>query len=229
MQANVDLNWPNGVGKYGKFNLSDAIAHSLKTEGCLLSNKLKEKGRFGGGDPTSHENYLRVTLGQSRGNSPGIAYVLEIWPGGYYSPIHNHGNAHAVIKVLFGGLNVNLYNKLRETTREQTLPQTAEDPAVLETMKIAAGGVIWISPNWFQAHKLINPNNGHIELFCATVQCYQYGDDDALAWPYFDYLQDSQDTVIIKEFYPDHDFGFSEMRDTVMEEYFNAVKAGLGV
>lgn len=43
--------------------------------------------------------YLRITLGQSLGNSPGQPYVVEIWPPGHYSSIHDHGDACAVIKV----------------------------------------------------------------------------------------------------------------------------------
>ena len=68
------------------------------TPGCLLHETLdKKSGEFGESDPL--ETYLRVTLGQSVGNSPGIPYVLEIWPSGHYSPIHNHGGCNAVIKV----------------------------------------------------------------------------------------------------------------------------------
>ena len=43
-----------------------------------------------------------------------MPYVLEIWPGGNGSPIHNHGGACAIIKVLFGCLSVNLFNKLKQ-------------------------------------------------------------------------------------------------------------------
>ena len=28
--------------------------------------------------------------------------MLEIWPSGHHSPVHDHGNACAVIKVLYG-------------------------------------------------------------------------------------------------------------------------------
>jgi hypothetical protein len=51
---------------------------------------LEDKATEFGDDP--HETYLRITLGHSLGKSPGIPYVLEIWPTSNYSPIHNHGN-----------------------------------------------------------------------------------------------------------------------------------------
>jgi hypothetical protein len=52
--------------------------------------KLEDKATEFGDDP--HETYLRITLGHSLGKSPGIPYVLEIWPKSNYSPMHNHGN-----------------------------------------------------------------------------------------------------------------------------------------
>jgi hypothetical protein len=75
----------------------------------LLGYKLlkSKSGEFG------HEDflgtYLRITLGYNLGDSPGIPYVLEIWPAGHYSPIHDHGDANAVIKVCLE--SVNLYTK----------------------------------------------------------------------------------------------------------------------
>ncbi len=44
--------------------------YSINTEGALLHSKLKTKA------------YLRITMGPGRGESPGIPYVLEIWPKG---------------------------------------------------------------------------------------------------------------------------------------------------
>ena len=44
--------------------------YSIATEGALLNNTLKKKA------------YLRITMGKGMGESPGIPYVLEIWPKG---------------------------------------------------------------------------------------------------------------------------------------------------
>ena len=44
--------------------------YSIETEGALLNTTLKRKA------------YLRITMGKGRGESPGIPYVLEIWPKG---------------------------------------------------------------------------------------------------------------------------------------------------
>ena len=151
---NVALDWSPTPAKY---KLSDAIRHSLNSPSGALHKKLEsKKDEFGPGK--ANETYLRVTLGKNRGSSSGIPYVLEIWPSKHGSPIHNHGNAYAVIKVLYGGLTINLYNKHVDTPN--ALP--------LKPFDVKAGDVTWISPNWFQTHKLWN----NTDDYCATVQCY---------------------------------------------------------
>ena len=117
VQEGVYLDWPPGVERY---KLSDAVRHSLNSKDGLLHKKLKEKtGEFGKHDKNA--TYLRVTLGSTRGNSPGIPYVLEIWPKGHGSPIHNHGNAYAVINVIHGGLTISIYNKDTDSTQDKEL------------------------------------------------------------------------------------------------------------
>ena len=198
VQEGVYLDWPPGVDKY---KLSDAIRYSLENKDGILHKKLKEKaGEFGKSDPK--KTYLRVTLGRDRGNSPGIPYVLEIWPKGHGSPIHNHGNAYAVIKVLHGGLTIHVYNKHTDS----------DDHPELFHFNVKEGDVTWISPNWYQTHKLWNSTHD----YCATIQCYQYGENDNLHWPYFDYVKS---TRIIDEFLPNSDFTFCEMREKVLKEY----------
>ena len=175
--------------------LTDAIKYSINTEGKILYNKLKEKGDM---------EYLRVTVGHDRGASPGVPYVLEIWPKDSHSPIHNHGNAYAVIKVLYGEINITVYNK------------TWKDASTQEELKsfvAKKGDVTWLSPNWYQTHKLSNLSSE----FCATIQCYKYGPEDYLNWPYFDYLDGKEEGV--HEFYPDSDFDFLEMRKDLLLEY----------
>lgn len=188
----VALDWP-----FSSPRLSDAINYSINTEGKILYEKLKEKSKDGG------MSYLRVTLGTHRGFSPGIPYVLEIWPAGCESPIHNHGNAYAVIKVLHGAIKVTIYNKTwnSEDTQQELSSFTAKQ-----------GDVTWISPNWFQTHKLTNESK---QMYCATIQCYKYGCEEELMWPYFDYL----DGKTVKEFLPDSDFDFAKLREDLLQEY----------
>jgi len=82
-------------------DFSKAIQRSVSTEGLLGWNLLKAKSTEFGKD-NFKGTYLRITLGYNLGDSPGVPYVLEIWPAGHYSPIHDHGDANAVIKVCLG-------------------------------------------------------------------------------------------------------------------------------
>ncbi|XP_033645874.1 uncharacterized protein LOC117305177 isoform X2 [Asterias rubens] len=186
-----------------KVLLTDAIRYSIYNG--ILRDKLAEK--VGELSDDKDGTYLRVTLGSSLGKSPGIPYVLEIWPAGHFSPVHNHGNANAVIKVLYGSLDVSIYNK--QTGREV--------PEPISTVPISKNDVVWIDRNWYQTHKL--KNNG--TEYCATIQCYNYAASDTTYWPYFDFISDDQ---TIDEFFPSSDFGFVEMRTQVMAEYTEYVQ-----
>lgn len=217
--ANIDLDYQGTDPKnHYDFMLSEAIRYSIETDGCVLNEKLKEKAKEFG-KPNPHETYLRITLGKDRGNSPGIPYVLEIWPKGNGSPIHNHGRSYAVIRVIHGGLTISYYNKQSEKVSvDPSVPcddnQATPDcgPQQLGKFNVKKGDVTWISPNWYQTHKLWNNTND----YCVTVQCYKYGKNDDINWPYFDYLKS---TDIIGEFTPDSDFSFTEMYNRVMKEY----------
>ena len=200
----IDLDW---LPTNGQLRLTDAIRYSINTEGKILYNKLKEKATKFGTKPNTHETYLRVTLGSYRGNSPGVPYVLEIWPYKHYSPIHSHGNAYAIIKVLHGSINVHVHNK----------KVRKHDQEPLKKVTISKGDVTWISPNWYQTHRLINDTSGD---YCATIQCYQYGDEDQCHCPYFKYVSDENQ---IENFFPNSDFQFTYFREKLLEEYSNYI------
>lgn len=181
------------------------MRYSIETEGCALNQKLKDKAG-GFGSESKHMTYLRVTLGQDHGQSPGIPYVLEIWPSGHFSPIHNHGNSNGIIKVLFGSVNISIYNKHRES----------HDAMPIMKFNARAGDVTWINRNWFQTHQVRNIKDD----FCATLQCYKYDTSDTTHCPCFRYVKGKNATG---EFLPNSDFTFKEMRTLVLEEYQDRV------
>ena len=91
------------------FHLLSCIL-SLSWPSISISSLLKEKStEFNPSKPNIKETYLRITLGQNSGESPGIPYVLEIWPSEHYSPIHSHAATDAIIRVLHGEINVKLF------------------------------------------------------------------------------------------------------------------------
>ena len=176
-----------------------AIEHSIKTPGCWCNKKIKEKAsEFG--TPNIKETYLRITLGQNNGESPGIPYVMEIWPVHHYSPIHNHAGASAIIHVLRGKINVSLYPYLGTTT-----PFGSAD--------FSKGEITWISPTLNQTHKLENKGT----KTCVTLQCYMYEDNDREHYDYFDYIEDT--TCKIKHYEPDSDMDFVEFKKLMQKEW----------
>ena len=89
------------------------------------------------GDPS--QKYLCITLGPDRGVSAGIPYVLEIWPSKCGSPIHNHGNCFAVINVIHGAIDIEVFNK----------HVFDNDPIPIKKFTATKVQHTWISPNWF--------------------------------------------------------------------------------
>jgi hypothetical protein len=187
-------------------DFSQAIEYSIRTPGMWCYNKLQEKSReFNPDKPDMLETYLRITLGENNGESPGIPYVLEIWPVGHYSPIHSHANASAVIRVLNGEINVSLYPFL-------CAEKTGVEPFGSATFQ--KDEIAWITPTLNQTHKLRNlPTNSYT---CITIQCYMYTERDSSHYDYFDYL-DADGAK--KQYEPDSDMDFLDFKALIKSEW----------
>lgn len=181
----------------------DAVEASIKSPKGWCYKKLKDKeGEFGPkSDPK--ENYLRITMGENQGDSPGIPYVMEIWPPGCYSPIHNHARANAIIRVLSGEINVSLYPML---SKYHEVP--------FMDINFRKDQVTWISPELNQTHKLRNPNESGPT--CITIQCYTYSNSNIEHYEYFDFLDEEGD---IQQFTPNSDCSFLEFKAIMKEEW----------
>lgn len=185
-------------------DFSKAIEHSIATPGLWCHKKLKEKSReFNPNVPNLKETYLRITLGENSGESPGIPYVMEIWPPGHYSPVHSHAGASAVIRVLHGEIHVKLYPFLC-AERDGVAPFGRADFGV--------GDITWISPTLNQTHQLVN----HKEETCVTIQCYMYENANLRHYDYFDYLDDSGHK---KQYEPDSDMDFVQFKERMKSEW----------
>ncbi len=185
----------------------DAIEASIRSPKGWCYQELKRKeGEFGPkSDPK--ENYLRITMGVNQGDSPGIPYVMEIWPPGCYSPIHNHARANAIIRVLSGEINVSLY---------PMLSKYHETPFM--DINFRKDQVTWISPELNQTHKLWNPNESGPT--CITIQCYMYSSGNTEHYEYFDFLDEDGD---IQQFTPNSDMGFLEFKATMKKEWESGI------
>jgi hypothetical protein len=183
-------------------DFSKAIQHSIVTEGCWCYKKLQEKStEFNPDKPNINETYLRITLGRNSGESPGIPYVMEIWPSNHYSPVHSHADSNAVIRVLHGSIHVSLFPFLGETESFAEADFDKDD-------------ITWLSPELNQIHQLRNNTNE----VCITIQCYMYGLDNQKHYDYFDYLDDSKKIV---QYEPDSDMDFVEFKELMKKEFNN--------
>ena len=185
-------------------DFTKAIEYSISTPGNWCYECLKKKAtEFDKDKPNYNETYLRITLGENNGESPGIPYVMEIWPVGHYSPIHNHGGASAIIRVLNGSINVSLFPFL---SGDYTTP--------FAVTNFEKDDITWISPTLNQVHQLKNLETN--KDTCITIQCYMYETDDNKHYDYFDYLDGSG---FQQPFEPNSDMDFIEFKKTIKSEW----------
>jgi hypothetical protein len=188
---------------------SKAIEYSIATPGLWCHEKLKEKANeFSKEKPNVLETYLRITLGENNGESPGIPYVMEIWPVGHYSPIHNHGAANAIIRVLHGSINVSLFPFLSDKV----------DP--FDSHDFNKDDFTWISPTLNQVHQLKNLQSNADT--CITIQSYMYDQQDTEHYDYFDYMNEKSKS---QQYEPDSDMDFIEFKNLMREEWENRPKS----
>jgi predicted metal-dependent enzyme (double-stranded beta helix superfamily) len=187
-------------------DFTKSIERSIVTPGLWCYETLqKKKKEFNPDSPNIEETYLRITLSQNNGESPGIPYVMEIWPIGHYSPVHNHAEANAIIRVLHGKISVNLYAYLCEE-KEGIFP--------FRTDELKKEDITWITPGLNQTHMLTNPKTN--KETCITLQCYMYGERNAIHYDYFDYIDD---TGSKQQYEPDSDMDFLTFKELMKEEW----------
>lgn len=184
-------------------DFSKAIEHSIATPGLWCNTRLKEKStEFSKDKPNLLETYLRITMGQNNGESPGSPYVLEIWPISHYSPVHSHAGANAIIRVLYGNIHVRLF------------PYLSPKIPSFGSANFKTGDITWVNPTLNQTHQLINPKSNN--KTCITIQCYMYDEADNGHYDYFDYI----DADGVKQQYePDSDMDFVEFKALMKEEW----------
>jgi predicted metal-dependent enzyme (double-stranded beta helix superfamily) len=190
---------------------AEAIEHSIATPGKWCYETLKAKAtEFDKEKPDEKETYLRITLGENNGESPGIPYVMEIWPVGHYSPVHNHGGSSAIIRVLHGSINVSLFPFL-----------SGDDVEPFAKADFKQDDITWISPGLNQVHQLKNLDGN--KDTCITIQCYMYeGGEDSKHYDYFDYIDGSSQQ---QQFEPNSDMDFIDFKALMKKEWAETVQA----
>ncbi|KAK0707799.1 RmlC-like cupin domain-containing protein [Lasiosphaeris hirsuta] len=191
--ANITLNDKT----FTKF--SDAIERSCSNPDGWCYQKLVEKASHVK-DPL--KTYIRITIGYNQGNSPGVPYVLEIWPKDHYSSVHDHGNACAVIKVLCGQIDATYYDSLLDGHKIGIASLKKDD-------------VTWLSPQNYQIHELRNSYS----TVCCTIQCYRYDEENHVHHDKFDYIDDQGE---VQEYSPTSDMAFYDFRQQMMAEWLKS-------
>jgi hypothetical protein len=192
-------------------DFSKAIEYSIATPGLWCNKTLENKSReFNKDKPNILETYLRITLGGNNGESPGIPYVMEIWPIGHYSPIHNHANGNAVIRVLHGNIHVKLFAFLC-TDKDSIIPFAEKD--------FYKDDITWISPTLNQTHQLVNLDTNNST--CITIQCYMYDENNNTHYDYFDYIDDDGNRL---QYEPDSDMDFVSFKELIKNEWMNKLE-----
>jgi predicted metal-dependent enzyme (double-stranded beta helix superfamily) len=133
---------------------------------------------------------------------------MEIWPVGHYSPIHNHGAANAIIRVLHGSINVSLFPFLSDKV----------DP--FDSHDFNKDDFTWISPTLNQVHQLKNLQSNADT--CITIQSYMYDQQDTEHYDYFDYMNEKSKS---QQYEPDSDMDFIEFKNLMREEWENRPKS----
>ncbi len=186
-----------------KKEVSEAIHYSCSTPGKKLNQFLKE----------NRKSYIRVPVASesNAGDQPGQRLVIEIWPAGNSSSIHNHGNCVAIIKVLVGEITVNFYNSF-EIRNNQT---PSKEPMPIKSVDLKVDDITWMMPFFHQTHKLTNKGKST----AITLQAYSHTDvnTDGTKEEYFEYLDPK--SMHREEFIPNQDFSYKELRETVLSEY----------
>ncbi|CAF5009570.1 unnamed protein product [Rotaria sp. Silwood1] len=156
-------------------NFIETIEQSIRSQNGWCHRKLKEKvNQFG--KPRYETTYLCITVDQLENGKIMHPCIMKIWPPGHYSPVHNHGDAYGVIRVLHGRLLLKFYPALSINFRQ--------NPSIEQLFE--ENQVTWMIPKLNQTYQMLNPDM--YGSCCITIHCYQYETDDQVYGEHFDFI-----------------------------------------
>eukprot|EP00961_Rhodomonas_salina_P057650 774868-Rhodomonas_salina.1 len=161
-----------------KMDLGDLIHQSLTTKGCILYGMLDDKknlAREAGMNPK--QTYLRIAYGTPNAQAPGHPFILEVWPPGHSSPVHDHAGTFSAIKVLKGTLRNSQFAMLSDLPHHHAQKKIA-------TTTLKEGDITWIHPFRFQIHQVKNVG----AQTAISFHTYEYPDQNVKTMKGFDYI-----------------------------------------
>jgi len=193
--------------------LAAAISRSLR--GGALAARLAAKAVS---STTVSIPYLRVAVAAPARCAPGEPFVLELWPAGAASPVHAHGGAAGVFRVLHGACYLRTFNAAGADGPGPRTPHFAAGP-------LTAGALGWFDSGHHQTHQ-IEAVPGPPGSFCATLQAFRYETPDEVRCPFMEVeaaTTAEQDSPRLHhapptDFEPVSDYGFAELAALVLGE-----------
>lgn len=130
--------------------------------------------------------------------------MMEVWPPGHKSPIHDHGDACAIIRVLSGTIQCSYYDTLVSKVEPKLLGQPIE---------LDKDQITWLGDNQYQIHALENIRS----RTCITLQCYQFPKGNDLHEEKFRFFDASSKEQT--DFHPNSDCTFTDFYDIMKTEW----------
>jgi len=122
--------------------------------------------------------------------------------------VHNHGNTVAVIKLLSGVLKSEWYNPLSDNYNE--IPQ------VIKSSYIYSGNITWMTPCYYQTHKLINEGSTEAAISIQAYSHVESKDPNEQYTESFNYIVPGNSDL--RRFYPNADFDYDKLEEIVKSE-----------
>ena len=183
-------------------DLVQAIEHSLKNPHGWCYQKLNDKAnQFGRVEQET--TYLRLNFD---------SIIIEIWPPGHYSPIHNHNKAYGAFRVLYGSILIRLFPTL--------ILHPRFDKAI--EYLLHKDEMTWMLPTLNQTHQM---KNVETKSCCIIAQCYSYDNEKKTNEEIFAYMNPSNGNV--QKIKLESDMDFIEFKEKIKDEWNSQLSIGI--
>jgi cysteine dioxygenase len=145
------------LGSSSGIDSADVNPEDLINLMSIYTSKESEWKDYAFADPS--RNYTRNLVDKGNGKSN---LLIVVWNPGRGSPIHDHADAHCVMKILKGSLKETLFNKVPPNEAQASEGQRTPPQVVKETM-YERDQVTYISDD-IGLHKIFNPSETDVAV-----------------------------------------------------------------
>ena len=174
-------------------DLIQAIEYSLKHHGWCYQKLFEKANQFGRVELET--TYLRLNFD---------SIIIEIWPPGHCSPIHNHNKAYGAFRVLYGSILIRLFPTLMLNPRYDT---------AIEYL-LRQDQTTWMLPTLNQTHQM---KNIEMNSCCIIAQCYNNDNQKKATDEIVDYINPSNGNI--QKIKLESDMDFIEFKEKIKDEW----------